>query len=61
MSLGRSIEVKQSLKMRQNTSLGGRQDRENRWLATIGEEPESVIGLTRVRYPSRVIDKGHGG
>ena len=33
----------------------------NRGTATIGEAPESVRGLTRVQYPSRVNERGYGG
>ena len=67
MGTGRSVEVKQSLKEGQNPSLRGLcERRENRGFATIrenrgstpiGEAPDSVIGLTRVHYPSTVIEK----
>ena len=35
--------------------------KENKESATIGEAPESVRGLTRVQYPSRVNGKGYFG
>ena len=62
LGTGRSVEVKQSLKGRQHPSLGRVCEAiVNRGMATIGEAPESVRGLTRVQYPSRVDERGYGG
>ena len=62
MSTGRSVEVKQSLKERQNPSFRGLcEGRESRGSASTGEAPDSVRDLTRVQYPSRVNGKGYGG
>ena len=45
----------------QNPSLRGLcEGRENRGSAHIGEAPDSVRGLTRVQFPSRVNGEGYG-
>ena len=45
----------------QNQSLRGLcEGRENRGLAPVGEAPDSVRGLTRVQYSSRVDGKEYG-
>ena len=52
----------QSLKEGQNLSLRGLcEERENRGLASIGEAPDSVRGLTRLKYPSNINGKGYRG
>ena len=58
----RSTEVKESLKEGQNPSLTRvlYERRGNRGSVTIGEAPDSVRGVTRVQYPSRVNGKGYG-
>ena len=59
---GISVEVNLSLKEGQSCTLRGVcKGRENRGLATVGETPDSVRGLTRVQYPTRVIGKQYGG
>ena len=58
---GGSIEVKKSLKERQDPFLGDLcEGRENAGLPFIREVPDSVRGLIRVQYPPRVNEKGYG-
>ena len=55
MGTVKTAEVKQSLKRGQNPSLRGVcEGRKNRGLVSIGEALDSVRGLTRVQYSSRV-------
>ena len=59
---GRLVEVEQSLKEGQHPTLTGwgkGKGRENRESVTIGEEADSMRGLTRVQYPSRLTRKGY--
>ena len=51
MGTRRSVEVNQSLKEGQKPSLGEvcEEGEKNRGLATIGEAPESIRGLTRAQ------------
>ena len=58
MGTGRVIGGNQFLKERQNPSLRGMcTGRENRGSSSIGEAPDSVRGLARAQYPSRVNKK----
>ena len=60
MSTGKSVEVKQFLKESHNPSLRGLwEGRENIVTTTIGEAPDSVRDLTRIRDLSRVNEKGY--
>ena len=62
MGTGRSVEPVWSLKEGQNQTLrDGCEGRENRGSAIIGEAPDSVRGLTRLQYPSRVNENGYRG
>ena len=62
MGTGRSMKVKNSLKVEHNPPLRGLcEGRGKRWSATVGEAPDSVRGLTSVQYTSRVIGKRGGG
>ena len=58
MGIGRSVGPNQSLKEGQNPPVRGLcGGRENRGLVPIGEAPDSVRDLTRVKYPLRVNEQ----
>ena len=60
--LVKSVEVKWSLKVWQNPSFRGLcNGRDIRESETSGKIPDSVRGLTRAQYPSRVNGKGYEG
>ena len=59
MGMVRSVEVKQSLKERQDLTLRGLcEGRKDRVLVPIVEAPGSVRGLTRVQDLPRLDEKG---
>ena len=59
MGTGRPLKMKQTLKEGQNPSLRVMCEvRENRGLVTIGEASDTVRGMNRFQYPSRVNEKG---
>ena len=62
MSTARSVEVNQSFTKGQHPSLRGLcEGMENRGSAPVGEAPDSVRDLTRVRYTSRMNEKVYEG